>query len=83
MNNAEYARIGGVSLDELNILEVEMLRLLGFELYVYPRLYCQYAEEIVRSAADQPRDPVSCSYDDRDTCMENERTLPSSAEFVD
>jgi hypothetical protein len=33
-NNAYYARVGGVSTAELNRLEVEMLRLLGFRLLV-------------------------------------------------
>ncbi|KAJ1652231.1 cyclin-like protein interacting with PHO85 [Dispira simplex] len=34
--NSRYARVGGVHVDELNMLELEFLKLLGFELYVTP-----------------------------------------------
>lgn len=45
-NNAFYAKVGGVSTAELNRLEVEMLRLLGFRLLV-PR---EELEQLLRDA---------------------------------
>lgn len=45
-SNLTYAAIGGVSLAELNTLEVEMLRLLRYSLYVSSGLYLQYIQEL-------------------------------------
>lgn len=44
--NLTYAKIGGIQLDELNVLEVDMLKLLRYSLYVNNELYFQYANEI-------------------------------------
>ncbi|KAJ1640236.1 cyclin-domain-containing protein [Pavlovales sp. CCMP2436] len=41
-NNAYYARVGGISNLEVNNLEMEMLRLISFSLYVSPELYERY-----------------------------------------
>ena len=41
-DNAFYAKLGGISLDELNGLEVDMLFLLQFDLYIHPQTYSQY-----------------------------------------
>eukprot|EP00826_Nyctotherus_ovalis_P052661 TRINITY_DN6725_c0_g1_i10.p1 TRINITY_DN6725_c0_g1~~TRINITY_DN6725_c0_g1_i10.p1 ORF type:complete len:197 (+),score=20.72 TRINITY_DN6725_c0_g1_i10:189-779(+) len=41
-DNSVFARIGGISLNELNILEAEMIRLLNFDLHVGAELYFQY-----------------------------------------
>ena len=45
-DNVVYSRIGGVSLEELNTLEAEMLALLQYDLYVHPQLYTQYMREL-------------------------------------
>ncbi|KAJ1913100.1 cyclin-like protein interacting with PHO85 [Tieghemiomyces parasiticus] len=46
--NSRYARVGGVHVDELNVLELEFLRLLGFELYVTPEELQETADLIAR-----------------------------------
>ena len=45
-DNCVYAKIGGVSLEELNGLERKLLQLLEYDLYVDPELYFQYSKEI-------------------------------------
>ena len=46
-DNALYGRMGGVSNEELNRLELEILGLLRFELHVPERVFKQYEEHIV------------------------------------
>mmetsp|Transcript_927 Transcript_927/g.2561 ORF Transcript_927/g.2561 Transcript_927/m.2561 type:complete len:240 (+) Transcript_927:281-1000(+) len=41
-NNAYYARVGGISNSEVNNLEMEMLRMISFSLYVSPEQYERY-----------------------------------------
>merc|ERR1719277_2350730 len=41
-NNAFYAKVGGVSLHELNAMEAEFLKLLGFALHVNPQEFAAY-----------------------------------------
>ena len=38
-NNAYYARVGGISNVEVNSLEMEMLRMISFSLFVQPDQY--------------------------------------------
>ena len=45
-DNMVYSKIGGVSLPEFNGLEIEMLSLLQFDLFVHPQLYAQYVDEL-------------------------------------
>ena len=45
-SNATYAKIGGISLEELNLLEAYTLMLLCYNLYVDAELYFQYAQEL-------------------------------------
>jgi len=45
-DNSTYAKIGGVSLKEVNMLEKDMLKLLRYDLYVSSNLYFQYASEL-------------------------------------
>lgn len=44
--NDYYAKIGGISLKELNNLEKEMLQLLNFELFISFELYNTYIVRI-------------------------------------
>lgn len=46
-DNFVYAKIGGISLSELNLLEEELLMLLEFDLYVDPQLYFDYNKELL------------------------------------
>ena len=57
-NNEYYAKIGGVSTNELNILEVELLFMLNFNLFVTPDQFSQYYIELCRHAVHSP---CSCS----------------------
>ena len=45
-DNGSYAKIGGISLIELNYLEVEMLNLLRYTLFVNQNVYLQYLNEL-------------------------------------
>jgi hypothetical protein len=52
-SNAYYAKVGGVSLRELNQLEAEMVRLLQWSLYVAPEEYEEYMDSVLKATADQ------------------------------
>mmetsp|Transcript_21764 Transcript_21764/g.73209 ORF Transcript_21764/g.73209 Transcript_21764/m.73209 type:complete len:224 (-) Transcript_21764:367-1038(-) len=45
-NNAYYARVGGISVAEVNNLEMEMLRMISFSLYVAPEQYDRYRSSL-------------------------------------
>ena len=45
-NNAYYARVGGISNSEVNNLEMEMLRMISFSLYVAPDQYEKYRHSL-------------------------------------
>eukprot|EP00826_Nyctotherus_ovalis_P021014 TRINITY_DN166_c0_g2_i1.p1 TRINITY_DN166_c0_g2~~TRINITY_DN166_c0_g2_i1.p1 ORF type:complete len:218 (-),score=55.88 TRINITY_DN166_c0_g2_i1:72-725(-) len=45
-DNRVYSRIGGISLAELNFLELALISLLKYELYVDPQLFFDYAKEL-------------------------------------
>ncbi|MCO5589131.1 hypothetical protein L7F22_043097 [Adiantum nelumboides] len=47
-NNAFYAKIGGISLHELNILEIDFLFKLKFQLHVTPVIYEGYNTHLER-----------------------------------
>jgi len=47
-NNAFYAKLGGVSVTELNALEIEFLQKIHFSLYVSPESYSKYLSELRR-----------------------------------
>jgi hypothetical protein len=54
-NNAFYAKLGGVSVTELNALEIEFLQKIHFSLYVSPESYCKYLSELRRfTGTDHP-----------------------------
>ena len=49
LNNARYARVGGVDKKEMNVLEVELLFLLDFDLFVTTEEYHKIYRELVLS----------------------------------
>lgn len=58
-NNAFYAKVGGISTAEMNLLEVDFLFGLGFELNVTPNIYNNYCshlqtEMLLQSSASLP-----------------------------
>lgn len=52
-NNAYYAKVGGIAVSELNILEVDFLFRIHFELHCVGDIYVQYHEELVHHALHQ------------------------------
>lgn len=49
-NNAYYAKVGGIVVTELNLLEVEFLFRIQFQLHCPSDLYSQYHTELVHHA---------------------------------
>lgn len=94
-DNLVYAKIGGVSLGELNSLEVEMLSLLQFGLYVHPQLYLQYTKELdahyqqMQAGEVQTEElmidcPESCSKPIHSvSSMSSIKTVPSSNDMTE
>lgn len=50
-SNAYYARVGGVTGDEMNDLELKMLAILKWDLSVKPDTFALYEEGLIRSAS--------------------------------
>jgi Cyclin. len=46
-NNEYYAKVGGISNKEINILEVEFLNYINFNLYVDPILFLRYRQRLL------------------------------------
>ena len=44
LNNEDYAKIGGLSVDELNVLELEMLGTIQFDLTVETEIFFKYLQ---------------------------------------
>ena len=42
LNNEDFAKVGGISPDELNVLELEMLGVLQFDLAVDDQVFFNY-----------------------------------------
>eukprot|EP01022_Parablepharisma_sp_SALTPOND_P001187 TRINITY_DN105776_c0_g1_i1.p3 TRINITY_DN105776_c0_g1~~TRINITY_DN105776_c0_g1_i1.p3 ORF type:complete len:108 (-),score=17.03 TRINITY_DN105776_c0_g1_i1:101-424(-) len=82
-DNKYYARVGGVSLEELNFLEREILSLLDYELYVDPNIYKKYLNEILVNSMDQPVVLMGEYEKEKKEAgtMGSIKTLPSAAEM--
>ena len=52
-SNSFYAKVGGVSITELNHLEYEFLSLIDFDLYVDDDLYSKYSNYILSVNIDE------------------------------
>ena len=48
-NNEYYAKVGGISNGEINLLEREFLHLINFRLYVSPVLFYRYRQRLLIS----------------------------------
>jgi hypothetical protein len=46
-NNEYYARVGGISNKEVNVLEIEFLNLVNFNLHVDPILFLKYRQRLL------------------------------------
>lgn len=45
--NNFYAKIGGITLEDINQLEIEFLSLINFKLFVDESLFSQYEEKLL------------------------------------
>lgn len=52
-NNAYYAKVGGVMVQEMNSLEVEFLFRINFSLHANPEVYSKYQRELLCHAATE------------------------------
>ena len=82
--------MGGIGVQELNGLEVEMLNLLHFDLYVHQEHYANYLAELQRSTLPLITNPLplepleACpQYDDKEPMMRSTSTLGSNSEVSD
>ena len=90
-DNAYYARVGGIACSELNLLEVQMLGLLAFDLYVLPQHYADYLAELRRSVlipvsipaskVAPPPVPDSPQYEENGQGPKSTSTLRSNVEI--
>lgn len=46
-NNEYYARVGGMSNKEINVLEIEFLNLINFTLHVSPIVFFKYHQRLI------------------------------------
>lgn len=63
-NNAYYAKVGGISMAEMNFLELDFLFGLGFQLNVTPttfHTYCAYLQREMLSLAAPPTTDIERS----------------------
>lgn len=58
-DNKYYARVGGVSLHELNKLEKKAVLLMNYNLHVDSQVYAQYSREIHESLASKRLEGIS------------------------
>lgn len=97
-DNVVYSKIGGVTLDELNSLERELMAFLRYELFVSPKTYEQYKNEIdehyfsmqAESMEGNVADEMTedCSEESskpiqKVSSVENFRTMPSTNDMVE
>jgi len=57
-DNAFYAKIGGISVNEMNILEISLLSLTQFDLYVKDQVFSDYSNELLSHTIEQEK-PLS------------------------
>jgi hypothetical protein len=48
-DNKFYAKVGGVTLKEMNILEISFLKLIDFKLYISEEIFETYFENIIEA----------------------------------
>lgn len=62
-NNAYYAKVGGVLVEEMNNLETQFLFKIDFSLRVLPEVFEKYEAELVSHANDIGLQRIACSTD--------------------
>eukprot|EP00013_Stygamoeba_regulata_P020077 CAMPEP_0177646510 /NCGR_PEP_ID=MMETSP0447-20121125/9811_1 /TAXON_ID=0 /ORGANISM="Stygamoeba regulata, Strain BSH-02190019" /LENGTH=211 /DNA_ID=CAMNT_0019149045 /DNA_START=636 /DNA_END=1271 /DNA_ORIENTATION=+ len=58
-NNAYFARVGGISVEEMNGLELDFLFLIKFALFIEEREYDRYLTELLKHSKTAPRVPAA------------------------
>ncbi|KAJ6791032.1 cyclin-P4-1 [Iris pallida] len=77
-NNAYFAKVGGISLMEMNYLEVDFLFGVGFELNVTPVVFASYCSILQSEMYSEclppppPRMPCSSSEEDSSSCQQKQ-----------
>ena len=56
--NLYYARIGGVTLEEINLLEKKLLLLIKYDVYVKEEMYESYLKEIWKNTINEVKVPM-------------------------
>ena len=69
-NNESYSMIGGVSLNELNDLELTIIRVMNSNIFVHPEEYSQYASRLCSELEDST--PKTTSFEDDKEIMEED-----------
>jgi hypothetical protein len=69
-SNGYYARVGGVRLKEMNVLEVRLLDLLSWRLYVSPQEYQQYMNNVLLAVYGQNEGGEGGEGDQAEAAME-------------
>lgn len=59
-NNAYYARLGGISIHEMNLLELEFIQLVNFSLFVTPNTFFAYADDFfsIKNTQEVAQEPL-------------------------
>ena len=66
-----YAKIGGVTLSELNKLEFEYIKLIGFDLFIQQKLYDKYYNDLMSLKSDTEDNGESCENSDNEMDNKN------------
>lgn len=77
-NNAYFAKVGGISLMEMNYLEVDFLFGVGFELNVTPVIFSSYCSTLQRemyleSPASPPRLHCCLTEEESSSCQQKQQ----------
>ena len=91
-NNEYYAKVGGISVEEMNFLEIGILSFLQFDLFVHPQVYSEYVTELSTHCVQIVQQPImqAMEIDKKDEKLvprissnASIDTTPSSEEFPD
>lgn len=67
-DNAHFAKVGGLDVKELNMLELDMLKVLRFKLFIQPEQFEMFEHHLLNCAMDN-QDPEYCMLPSRLTSL--------------
>mmetsp|Transcript_22048 Transcript_22048/g.47955 ORF Transcript_22048/g.47955 Transcript_22048/m.47955 type:complete len:500 (-) Transcript_22048:20-1519(-) len=76
-NNAYYAKVGGVLVEEMNNLECQFLFKIDFSLRVLPEVFEKYHAELISHSSAMGLDRISKCTDDELFCPPHQQVQPS------